>query len=136
MILIDAGPLIAILDANDKHHKSCLQAMAQLADETMLTTWPCFTEAIYLLGSRGGYRYQAQLWRLYTAGELHLHRASSNEITRMRILMETYQDTPMDLADASLVAVTESLNLTSIFTIDSHFYIYRLNNGRPLQVIP
>lgn len=54
----------------------------------------------------------------------------------MSNLMDTCQDTPMDLADASLVAVAESLNLQKIFSLDSHFYIYRLSNGSVLQVVP
>ena len=113
-----------------------LPAIKQLPAEPMLTTWPCFTEATYLLGAVGGYRYQASLWTLYTADRLHIHSFSSAEIERMYKLMDQYKDTPMDLADASLVAVAESLNIQQIFSIDSHFYIYRLLNNTVLQVIP
>jgi len=135
MILTDTGPLVALLDADDRHHQRCFAASKRLPPEPLLTTWPCFTEAIYLLGTVGGYTYQANLWRLYTGGRLRLHASSPGEIERMRNLMETYQDTPMDLADASLVAVAESLNLQQIFSLDSHFYIYRLLNGSILQVV-
>lgn len=136
MILTDTGPLMALLDADDRHHQRCLVAIRGLPPEPMLTTWPCFTEAIYLLGAVGGYSYQANLWRLYTGGRLRMHAFSSGEIERIRTLMETYHDTPMDLADASLVAVAESLNLQHIFSLDSHFYIYRLLSGSVLQVVP
>lgn len=136
MILTDTGPLVALLDIDDRHHQRCIAAIKRLPSEPMLTTWPCFTEAIYLLGAVGGYRYQANLWRLYTAGRLYLHAFSSAEIERMNKLMDTYQDTPMDLADASLVAVAESLNLQKVFSLDSHFYIYRLLDGKVLQVVP
>ena len=54
----------------------------------------------------------------------------------MAALMEKYQDIPMDLADASLVVVAESLPLHQVFTVDSDFYIYRLSNGSVLEVIP
>lgn len=136
MILTDTGPLVALLDGDDRHHHRCLAAVKQLPAEPMLTTWPCFTEAIYLLGAVGGYLYQAQLWRLYAAGRLSLHSFSSAEVERMCKLMDTYQDTPMDLADASLVAVAESVNTEQIFSLDSHFYIYRLLDGSVLQVVP
>jgi len=53
----------------------------------------------------------------------------------MMTLMETYQDTPMDLADASLVATAESHSMRRIFTLDSHFYIYRLPDGAVLETI-
>lgn len=53
----------------------------------------------------------------------------------MQTLMEKYKDTPMDLADASLVAAAESLGLTRIFTVDSDFYVYRLADGTALEVV-
>ena len=42
----------------------------------------------------------------------------------------------MDLADASLIAAAETLNLRQVFTIDTDFYIYRLSDGSALEVIP
>jgi predicted nucleic acid-binding protein len=54
----------------------------------------------------------------------------------MAALMAQYRDTPMDLADASLVAVAESLRLRRVFTIDSDFYVYRLADGSALEVLP
>ena len=136
MILTDTGPLVALLDIDDRHHQRCRVAIEKLPAEPMLTTWPCFTEAIYLLGAVGGYSYQKQLWNLYIAERLHLHTSSLSEVERMNKLMDTYQDTSMDLADASLVATAESLGIQQIFSLDSHFYIYRLSDGGVLQVIP
>ena len=54
----------------------------------------------------------------------------------MNDLMKKYQDTPMDLADASLVALAEHGKMKRIFTVDSDFYIYRLSDGSALEVIP
>jgi predicted nucleic acid-binding protein len=42
----------------------------------------------------------------------------------------------MDLADASLVVVAESISLHRVFTLDSHFRIYRLADGSALELIP
>jgi len=42
----------------------------------------------------------------------------------------------MDLADASLVAAAEYLGLHQIFTLDSDFYVYRINDTDGFQVIP
>lgn len=51
-------------------------------------------------------------------------------------LMEKYQDIPMDLADASLVAVAESQKIKRIFTLDSDFYVDRLYDKEAFEVIP
>ncbi len=50
--------------------------------------------------------------------------------------MEQYRDRPMDLADASLVALAETAGYTRIFSIDSDFYVYRLADGSALEVVP
>ena len=67
---------------------------------------------------------------------LQLHSSTEAEQERMRRLMEQYRDTPMDLADASLVATAEMLNLRRIFTLDSDFYVYRINNTGVFEVAP
>ncbi len=136
MILTDTGVLVALLDADDAHHAACANALKRLPAAPLLTTWPCFTEAMYLLGSVGGYRYQAALWNLRTAGRLRLHDHTAAEIARMATLMERYSDQPMDLTDASLVALAESQKQRRVFTIDSDFQIYRLADGTVLEVIP
>jgi uncharacterized protein len=136
MILTDTGPLIALLDKRDEQHQNCLDALNRLPAEPLLTTWPCLTEAMYILGSVGGYRYQAGLWRLIEDRKLELHDLVSSEIEKMDALMKKYQDTPMDLADASLMAVAENLKFKQIFTIDSDFRIYRLLDGSTLEIIP
>jgi predicted nucleic acid-binding protein len=50
--------------------------------------------------------------------------------------MEKYHDVPMDLADASLIAVAEARDLKEVFSFDSDFRIFRLANGSVLEVVP
>jgi predicted nucleic acid-binding protein len=77
---------------------------------------------MYLVYQIGGWPLQHNVWRYVEEGTLQLHASSMAEQARMRQLMEQYRDTPMDLADASLVATAEMLNLRRIFTLDSDFY--------------
>lgn len=134
-MLTDTGPLLALLDRDDPHHLACLSFIAKLPPEPMITTWPCFTEAMYLLGEVGGYKYQKLLWNLRVTQRLTLLDLTAAEIDRMADLMSKYHDTPMDLADASLVTVIENRNLHPLFTLDSDFYIYRLRDGSAIPVV-
>jgi len=136
MILTDTGPLVALLDKDDPNHVACVITANQLTSGPLVTTWPCFTEAMYLLGEVGGHRYQAELWKLQIKQRLILHPLSDAEVKHMAVLMEKYHDTPMDLADASIMAVAESRSFHCVFTVDSDFYIYRLTDGSTLKVIP
>jgi hypothetical protein len=48
-ILADAGPLIALIDKADQEtHRKCLSVFRSLK-KPLLTTWPCLTDAMYLL---------------------------------------------------------------------------------------
>ncbi|MGB0562412.1 MAG: type II toxin-antitoxin system VapC family toxin [Spirulinaceae cyanobacterium] len=128
MNLIDTGSLIAIIDAGqgDVHHR-CVQVCQELSGP-FLTTWPCFTEAMYFLADLRGWSGQQILWQLWETEALNIHHPDHHECQRMKTLMQKYQDTPMDLADASLVAAAETLKLKQIFTLDSDFYVYRIND--------
>ena len=133
MILTDAGPLVALLDRGEPDHLKCQEASVRLHGP-LLTTWPSFTEAIYLLGQVGGWTAQELLWRLLRRGDLIIE--IPQQLERIATLMSKYQSVPMDLADASLVALAEERRLTTIFTLDRDFRIYRLSRSRAFTIIP
>ena len=135
MTLTDTGPLVSLIDEEDDGHQECLIILPKLSSP-MITTWPCFTEAMYLLGDSTGYRGQEELWGYLLDKLLTLHLSTEAEAERMRVLMQKYQDAPMDLADASLVAAAETLSLLRVFTLDSHFYAYRTADKKALEVVP
>ena len=135
MILVDAGPLIALLDRDDRDHERCTNALADLSGP-LITTWPALTEAIYLLGDRTGWTGQELLWRLLFRGDLVIEALEDSSVKRSYDLMKKYRDTPMDLADATLVALAESRGLSRIFTLDSDFRIYRIKGRRAFELVP
>lgn len=135
MTLTDAGPLIAIIDADEPDHDACLAAVEGLA-LPLVTTWPAFTEAMYLLGQAGGSKGQRALWRLVHTGRLVVADLSATALDRSAQLMDTYADRPMDLADATLVAVAEEHGHRRIFTLDSDFHFYRIRGRRRFDVVP
>ena len=136
MNLTDAGPLVALANKKDPNHARCITSAKALPKAPLLTTWPCFTEAMYLLHREGGYRAQEELWQLRRKGIVRMHSLTETETDRMDALMLQYRATPMDIADASLVAVAESLHLTRIFTLDHHFRAYRIHNTGVFEVVP
>ncbi len=136
MILTDAGPLVALLDRGESYHQACVECLTELTGP-MLTTWPAFTEAMYLLGEAGGWMAQEALWSLVQQNDLEIVAQGSEDLERMRALMEKYQDRPMDLADASLVVLAEQRRLRDIFTLDhADFATYRIHRRQTFRLWP
>ena len=134
-MLVDAGPLVALLDQADPEHEECVATLKTLRDP-LITVWPAFAEAMYLLGR--SWRGQKALWSRLETEALALAPLDETDAPRMRELMEKYRDLPMDLADAALVRVAERESLTEIFTLDrKHFSIYyRPGRRRRFSIVP
>ena len=134
MILVDAGPLVAVLHREDGNHERCAATLEALR-EPMGTTWPVMAEAMYLLGF--SWRAQDALWEFIEREALHILSLAEADVPRMRELMQTYQDLPMDLADATLVRVAERERIGRVFTIDRRdFAIYRPAGIDRFEIIP
>lgn len=133
-VLVDAGPLVALLDRGDPKHGACVAALKTLR-APLVTVWPAFTEAMYLL--RESWLAQKALWSRLETHALGLAPLEEADASRMRELMEKYRDLPMDLADAALVRVAERDSLTEIFTLDrTHFRTYRPGRRRSFSIVP
>lgn len=134
MILVDAGPLVALVDADDQFHKKCVAALKGLR-EPLATIWPPLTEAMYLLGDLP--KAQDALWEMLARGVLQLLPLDLADVPRMRELMSKHADRPMDLADAALVRVAEREGIRKIFTVDrKDFSVYRLHGRLRPHIIP
>ena len=134
MILVDAGPLVALIHADDRHHASCKEALRKVR-EALGTVWPAFTEAMDLL--RFSSKAQDALWRLLESEAVKILPLDASDAPRMRDLMRKYKDLPMDLADAALVRVAEREKLPRIFTIDRRdFEVYRPRGLPRFTIIP
>lgn len=103
----------------------------------LVTTLPVLTEAFYMLQpeSRG-----SEQLRLFVArGGMSVHFSHDAELIRIFELMEAYRDSPMDLADASVIAAAESLATRKVFTVDlSDFETYRIRRGHrhyPVEIV-
>jgi predicted nucleic acid-binding protein len=133
--LIDAGPLVALVHADDQDHRRCVETSQRLHGR-LVTTWPPLTEAMYLLSFSPD--AQNALFAMIERGALCLTDIEAHEMGRVRALMSRYRDLPMDFADATLVHVAERENLRRIFTLDRRdFSVYRVGpRGRAFTVLP
>jgi len=134
MILVDAGPLVALIRANDREHVRCRGIMKKIR-EPVLTVWPAVTEAMYLVGS--SWRDQDALWEMLESAPFSLLSLDDQDIARLRELMKKNRDLPMDLADAALVCAAEKHKVSRVFTLDrKDFEIYRPRSVGRFAIMP
>jgi predicted nucleic acid-binding protein len=133
-VLVDARPLVALIDRSDPYHLACRDVLKGIPDP-LGTVWPAFTKAMYLLGSSAV--AQRALWDMLAVGGVILIELDAGDCPRMRELMWKYRDLPMDLADAALVRVAERERIRRVFTVDRRdFEVYRPQRLGRFQVVP
>jgi len=120
--LIDAGPLIALFNKNDKYHGK-IKKFIMAYDGILTTSWPVITEVCHMLDFNINTQIDFLKW--IKLGGLRIENIEPTEINRIIELSQKYSDIPMDLADASLVVISERSRIKEIITIDSDYYIYR-----------
>ena len=133
-VLVDTGPIVAILSRRDQYHQTCVEALREMPGP-LFTCWPVITEAAWLL-RRSGAAVQ-QLLRSIDTGFLELLPLTSDDATAIASILKKYGDFGMQLADAALVHLATRDELDTVFTLDRRdFSVYRLPRGRTFRILP
>jgi predicted nucleic acid-binding protein len=133
-VLVDTGPLVAIMSPADQRYKTCLEALHDLPGP-LFSCWPVITEAAWLLRRRPG--AVRQLLDSISAGFLELLPVESAEAAEIGKLIEKYRNIRPQLADAALVYLAERDGFDVIFTLDRRdFSVYQAGRKRAFRIIP
>jgi predicted nucleic acid-binding protein len=136
MIICDTGPLFAVLNADDKHHKAAM-LLLDATDEQLIVPGPIVTEVCYLAETRVGPHAEATFLRSLARGELTLEAVTQADLARMADLVERYASFPLGAADASVIAIAERLGATRIATIDhDHFRAVKPAHCDAFELLP
>ena len=129
-VLLDTGPIVALLNRRDNHHSWAREVLDTL-EPPIFTCESVVSEACFLLrGLAGG---PDAVLDLLVADVVRIDFQMESEIAALRALMRKFANVPMSLADACLVRMTELDTQSVIVTLDSDFRVYRRNRR---QLIP
>ena len=131
-VLLDAGPLTALLNPNDQWHAWARETMRRLPPP-LLTTEPVLTEVSYLLRREGC--DADEMFALAEKGIVQVGLRFEDERRALRELMGRYRDVPMSLADATLVRLAELYDESKVLTLDADFRIYRRHGNKVIPVL-
>jgi predicted nucleic acid-binding protein len=133
MILVDTGFLYALLDKDDAWNARAVAASAAVK-EKWITTWPVLTEAVHLIVRWLGTAPAIALIADVANGDIGIWDLTPEARRKLPALLKRYANLPMDLADASLVLLAESLGHGRILTTDERdFRTYRWKSRAPFE---
>ena len=130
--IVDTGPLVALFDRAERHHRWVVERFEEL-DAPLLVCEPVLAEAMYLLA-----RYpktQDAVLGLIENGALSVAFRLDEHLDALRKLLQKYRDTPMSLADACIVRMSEVHDRHAVLTLDSDFLVYRKHGRTSLTLI-
>jgi predicted nucleic acid-binding protein len=136
VIVVDTGPLVAALDADDADHGRRLELLERHPGPLMVPA-PVLTEVCWLLERERGSKAEASFLDSLAAGELQLVALQVADLRRMADLVRRYGDLPLGAVDASVVAVAERLGTVRVATLDRrHFTVVRPAHAPAFEVLP
>jgi len=129
--ICDTEPLVAYLNRNDPYHSWAVALMKQVR-APMLTTEPVLAEVAYFLRADG--MDVDPLFQLLERGAVRVGLQIAAHWPRLRTLMVRYEQ--MDLADASIVLMSERHPRSQVLTVDrTDFSIYRRNDRQVIDFV-
>ena len=133
-MLVDTGPIVAILSESDEHHGACVEQLRSIKGP-LLTCWPVITEAAWLL--RAYPQAVGRLLSSFNGQPFELVPLYAADLSGIGAILAKYMSLGIQLADASLVHLANREGIETIFTLDRRdFGVLRLARGRKFRIIP
>jgi predicted nucleic acid-binding protein len=133
-VLVDTGPIVAILLASHEHHEACVEQLHRIRGP-LLTCWPVITEAAWLLRA-----YPQAIRKLLSSFQrrpFELVPLGETDLPGIAAILAKYAGLGIQLADASLVHLANREGIETMFTLDRRdFGVLRLAHGKKLRLIP
>lgn len=129
-IILDTGPLVALLNLRDTYHEWAKAQFAEI-EPPLLSCEAVISEACFLLRTLP--RGPRAVLDLLNRGVVEIPFHLAEEADPVMRLLTRYASVPMALADACLIRMAEQHAKSTVITLDNDFHVYR-KQGR--QVVP
>jgi predicted nucleic acid-binding protein len=135
-LICDTGVVFAAAVSADRNHGRCRELLESWPDPLVVPA-TVVVEVDWIANARGVRAVSDGLLRTIETGGLYVEDLATDDYARIRELCRRYDDLPLGLVDASLVALAERLGERSIATLDHrHFSVVRPRHVRALTLLP
>ena len=123
-VIADSGFIVALTNSSDKRHAEVQPIYLQYPK--ILVPQLVLVEVAYLIGRDVGIPTVVRFLKGIPASRFELIEATAQDIERIAQILEQYADSKVDFVDASVMAIAERLNITTVLTIDRRdFSLFR-----------
>lgn len=130
MIVADTGAIVALVDADDRHHRA-LRGVYERDPDAWVLPWAILPEVDYLLAEHLGPRAQAAFLTDLSSGAYPVAWGDEADLARAHALCTRYQALRLGLVDGVVISVAEREGAEAIATLDlRHFGAVEIR-GRP-----
>ncbi len=134
-LVVDTSVVYGALDSLDPTHAACAFTLSSGA--TIVMPAPVLVEVDWLARSRGRRGAVATLLAGVLDGSTLVANLDEIDYARVADLVEHYDDLPLSLVDASVIAVAERLEQDTIATLDRrHFSVVRPLHREAFTLVP
>jgi len=135
-LVLDTGPILALLDAGDPAHTRSVAMVEELREDLVIPSC-VLVEVDYWARKLLGPESWDILVEDITSGAYRLEPLTIDDLTRAAALERQYEDLDLGLVDASVIALCERLNETKVATLDRRdFSVVRPNHCDALHLLP
>ena len=135
-VLIDTSFLLAVTYDKDARHLEARQARQNLKEQQVIPL-PVVQELFQLIVARRSYSHAVQVFNIIRTSKSQIERLTDEDLARMSEIMAQYTDAELDFADAAIMALSERLNITQVYTFDRRdFGMFRPRHTDYLQLLP
>ena len=135
-LIVDAGPLIALLDRDDQRWPAVRQILRNEPGHLVLPA-PVSAEVDYLAFRRLGRHAQRAYYTDLASGRFRVECLNAADYEVLRLYDRQYNDLELGLADISIVILARRFDTRRILTFDErHFRALRSLDGGSFVLLP
>jgi hypothetical protein len=135
-VLIDTNFLLAISSPSDINHRRARDAM-QLIRSGRVVPVPVLPELFYMLSTRTNYLTAVRVFNTLRSSAFQIEALTKADLARMAEIMTEYSDNAFDFTDTAIMALSERLDIDTIYTFDRRdFGVFRPRHRPFLQLLP
>lgn len=135
-VIADTSFLFSVTSAKDRSHVACVDVLKKLRPPVLVPS-TVLTEVTYLLATKRNHQTMRQFIRGMQPPAWHIATLEPADILRSWEILEQYQDSELDFADATIVAIAERLKITTVLTLDQRdFRMIRPKHTPYFNILP